>query len=115
MKMSIEEFISRQKEFEGHKARFKVKVNNGSVKYFEILVNDEFCNPNGEMFQVLEVEIMRKDHTVIYTSANEYYKWIKHNPIEFVERYSGIKLKWYEKIILRNDIQKVIRKYTNDY
>ncbi len=58
MKMSIDEFISRQNEFEGHKVRFKVKVNNGSVKYFERLVNDEFCNPNGGMFQVIEVEIL---------------------------------------------------------
>lgn len=58
MKMSIEEFVKRQKEFEGHKVKFKTKLNNGSIKYFERLVNDEFCNPNGEMFQVLEVEIL---------------------------------------------------------
>lgn len=58
MKMSIDEFVNRQDEFEGHKVKFKVKMKNGSIKYFERLVNDEFCNPNGEMFQVLEVEIL---------------------------------------------------------
>lgn len=43
----------------------------------------------------------REDHIVTYTSsANEYYKWIKHHPIKFVERYCGIRLKWYQKIAL---------------
>lgn len=58
MKMTIDEFINRQKEFEGYKVRFKVKMKNGSISHFERLVNDEFCNPNGEMFQVIDVEIL---------------------------------------------------------
>ncbi|WP_137743289.1 hypothetical protein [Robertmurraya siralis] len=58
MKMSINEFINRQDEFEGYKVRFKVKMKSGNINYFERLVNDEFCNPNGEMFEVLEVEIL---------------------------------------------------------
>ncbi len=58
MKMSIEEFIHRQDEFEGYKVKFITKMKNGSIKSFERLVNDKFCNPNGEMFQVLEIEIL---------------------------------------------------------
>ncbi|MET3505558.1 hypothetical protein [Halalkalibacter oceani] len=58
MKMSIDEFVNRQKEFEGHKVRFKVEMKNGSIRHFERIVNDKFCNPNGEMFQVLEVEVL---------------------------------------------------------
>ncbi|MET3505567.1 hypothetical protein [Halalkalibacter oceani] len=58
MIMSIDEFISRQDEFEGRKIRFKVEMKNGSIKHFERVVNDKFCNPNGENFNVLEVEIL---------------------------------------------------------
>lgn len=64
----------------------------------------------------------REDNRIIYvSSANKYYKWIKHNPIKFVERYVGIKLKWYQKIILlfihykdkrkQNKIDRIINRY----
>lgn len=67
-------------------------------------------------------KIKRENNTVIYTSSTtEYYKWIKHNPIKFIERYCVIKLKWYQKIMLlfthhktkrkQNEVEKVIRKY----
>lgn len=57
MKMSIEEFIRRQDEFEGYKIKLKTEMN-GIIRNFERLVNDKFCNPNSDMIKVLEVEIL---------------------------------------------------------
>ena len=58
MKMTIDEFVKRQEEFEGHKARFKTKRKDGNINYFERVVNDKFCKPSGDFFTVLEVEIL---------------------------------------------------------
>ncbi|HHX62907.1 MAG TPA: hypothetical protein GX707_19680, partial [Epulopiscium sp.] len=58
MKMTIDEFIERQGEFEGHKVKFKAKRNDGSINHFERLVNDKFCKPSGKFFEILEVEIL---------------------------------------------------------
>ena len=58
MKMNIDEFIERQGEFEGHKIKVKTKWKDGSIRYFERLVNDKCCNSNGEFFEILEVEIL---------------------------------------------------------
>lgn len=58
MKMTMDEFVKRQREFEGHKVRFKAKRKDGSINYFERIVNDKFCNPSGNFFEVLEVEIL---------------------------------------------------------
>lgn len=57
MKMSIDEFVKRQDEFEGYKIKLKTEMN-GSIRSFERLVNDKFCNPNNDMIKVLEVEIL---------------------------------------------------------
>ena len=58
MKMTIDEFIQRQEEFEGHKIKLKIKRKGGNIHYTERLVNDKFCKPSGEFFEVLEVEIL---------------------------------------------------------
>ncbi|MFO1442836.1 hypothetical protein KDN24_06360 [Bacillus sp. Bva_UNVM-123] len=58
MKMTIDEFIKRQDEFEGYKIKFKAKRKDGSVNYFERIVNDKFCKPSGDFFEILEVEIL---------------------------------------------------------
>lgn len=58
MKVTIDEFVKRQEEFEGHKVKFKTKRKDGSINYFERLVNDKFCKPSGDFFEVLEVEIL---------------------------------------------------------
>lgn len=58
MKMGMDEFVDRQEEFEGHKVKFKTRRNDGSINYFERLVNDKFCKPSGKFFEVLEVEIL---------------------------------------------------------
>lgn len=62
MKMTYEEFLKRQKEFEGHRVMFKVKSNlpmdNGKIRYFERTVNDGFCESDRKFFEILEVEIL---------------------------------------------------------
>lgn len=58
MKMTIDEFIKRQEEFEGYKVKFKTQRRDGSISYFERIVNDRFCKPSGNFFEVLEVEIL---------------------------------------------------------
>lgn len=58
MKMTMYEFVERQREFKGYKVRFKAKRKNGSINYFERIVNDKFCNPSSNFFEVLEVEIL---------------------------------------------------------
>lgn len=62
MKMTYDEFLKRQKEFEGHRVMFKVKSNlpmdKGRIKYFERTVNDGFCKSDGKNFKILEVEIL---------------------------------------------------------
>lgn len=58
MKMTMDEFVQRQEEFEGHKIKLKIKRKDGSIHYTERLVNDKFCKPSGDFFEVLEVEIL---------------------------------------------------------
>lgn len=48
-----------------------------------------------------EFEIKKEEHIVTYvSSASEHYDWMKKHPIKSVERYFGIRLKWYQKILL---------------
>lgn len=58
MKMSMDEFVKRQDEFQGHKIKLKIQRKDGSINYTERLVNDRFCKPSGDFFIVLEVEIL---------------------------------------------------------
>jgi hypothetical protein len=58
MKMTMDEFVQRQDEFQGRKIRFKTQRKDGDISYFERIVNDKFCKPSGNFFTVLEVEIL---------------------------------------------------------
>ena len=58
MKMTMDEFVQRQEEFEGRKIKLKIKRKDGSICYTERIVNDKFCKPSGDFFTVLEVEIL---------------------------------------------------------
>ncbi len=64
----------------------------------------------------------KNENTIIYTSsADGYYKLVKHHPIKFIERTYGIKLSLYQNILLlsinfkekrkKNKIEKVIGKF----
>lgn len=67
MKLSINEFVERQNEFEGHKIKFIAEWNDGSIKTFERVVNDKFCVPNTETFKILEVEILEHIGIIKYS------------------------------------------------
>ena len=58
MKINLDEFLQRQEEFKGYKVKFTTKWKNGKIKTFERLINDRFCTPNGNYFQITEIEIL---------------------------------------------------------